>query len=224
MNETILDGPIFERHGWTTTDGTTYTHQHIVANTVAWSIVKGYWALHINGIVCGYHKTERELITMMSALGVPVQPTDGSEMSVFSIHDDPGRHCSEPLEAWWCLIAAETVDQALAIAAAVYNGDGRMCESRGDRWRGFFGVGTIFPPVEVKKLLGGCYPHPMRLDDTEELRAFGFQEEGEHSCDSCGLFAMGLERFQVCDKCYLCRTCKSEMDDPCEGCDDDSDS
>ena len=39
------------------------------------------------------------------------------------------------------------------------------------------------------------------------LRRAGWREEDETSCSTCGLYAMGLDEFRVCDDCHQCREC-----------------
>lgn len=49
--------------------------------------------------------------------------------------------------------------------------------------------------------------------DSEYLRSVGWRLEGEHSCESCGYHANGVEKFAVCRECALCKECGCE-----EGC------
>lgn len=46
------------------------------------------------------------------------------------------------------------------------------------------------------------------------LRQMGWRNEGERACDSCGLCAKGLDKFEVCDSCGQCGECG--CDDECE--------
>lgn len=53
---------------------------------------------------------------------------------------------------------------------------------------------------------------PMKEDVHEETRAEVLRQadwfyEGERRCDVCGLFACGIDEFEVCSECRVCRDC-----------------
>lgn len=55
---------------------------------------------------------------------------------------------------------------------------------------------------------------PYIVRDNETLRKMGWSMEGERQCDSCGLAAMGMDEFHVCDDCGQCPECG--CDEECE--------
>lgn len=120
---------------------------------------------------------------------------------VFVVHDDPTEEMLSE-ERWWAAIVAEDERQAVAIAAAIYNGDGPLNEIH---WNEFFGVGQPIDPSSWHERYRPTAPQ--RLTDCESLREVGFHEEGEESCDSCGQYAMGMPDCYVCPECRNCVEC-----------------
>ena len=55
---------------------------------------------------------------------------------------------------------------------------------------------------------------PYIVRDDVVLRQMGWSHEGERQCDSCGLYAMGMDKFDVCNSCGQCPECG--FDDECE--------
>lgn len=50
--------------------------------------------------------------------------------------------------------------------------------------------------------------------DGAVLRRLGWRCEDENQCESCGLYPMDLDQFEVCTSCALCKECGH--DDECE--------
>ena len=55
---------------------------------------------------------------------------------------------------------------------------------------------------------------PYMVRDDKTLRRMGWSMEGDRQCDSCGLAAMGIDEFDVCDSCGQCKECG--FSDECE--------
>ena len=67
---------------------------------------------------------------------------------------------------------------------------------------------------EYDKLLDKSKTEPYLVSDPKTLRQMGWSMEGERQCDSCGLAAMDMAEFAVCDSCGSCPECG--FDDECE--------
>lgn len=48
----------------------------------------------------------------------------------------------------------------------------------------------------------------------EVLRQANWQYEDEYTCNSCGLAAMGIDQYEVCDDCGECLECGHQDDCP----------
>lgn len=123
------------------------------------------------------------------------------QLRVFVVNDDPNGDCL-PDESWWAAIAAEDQRQALAIASATYDGNGPLDEYSFDE---FFKVDR---EVDSSRWHERFKPTaPQRLTCCESLRQCGFREDGETACDSCGLAAMAMPAYRVCEDCQTCNEC-----------------
>lgn len=129
------------------------------------------------------------------------------ELHVYTLHDDPDRILDNE-ERWWDAIAAETEQEALAIAAAMYGGDGPRNERA---WKESFVVARKIDTSNWPERLRPRYPQ--RLADCEALRLCGFAECGETRCDSCDLAPMGMAQYKVCEGCYRCPECGCTCDE-----------
>lgn len=127
-------------------------------------------------------------------------------LSVFTIHDDPVCDVC-PEERWWAAIAAEDEQQAIALAACVYNGDGPLNEMQ---WKDFFAVAQH---IDCSEWPSRYRPtHPSQLTDLESLRECRFREEGEDYCDACGRASLGITQYHVCGECRQCNECGCECE------------
>ena len=122
-----------------------------------------------------------------------------TSLRVFVLHDDPEQGCY-PDERWWIAIAAENPDQAVAIACALYDGGAPLHEIE---WQSAFHVRK---PIDTSKW-DDPPKYPQKIRCTFQLRDCGFSEDGESYCDSCGLAAMGIPQFAVCEECRVCLSC-----------------
>ena len=119
---------------------------------------------------------------------------------VFAIHDDPEQY-EHAEDRTWLAIAAEDERQALALAAACYDGDTPRDEWN---WTTAFDVAE----VHISNWPDDRKPRfPQRITDLEVLRLMGWKEEGESECDSCGLASMGLRWHKLRDCCDCCPAC-----------------
>ncbi len=126
--------------------------------------------------------------------------SDRPKLYAFSVHDDP--EGNYPEECWWSCIAAENEEQAKLIAAATYIGDGPLNEIP---WREFFEVAHKIDMADWPEHIRPTNPEV--LHDLEAQRLCGFREDGEQTCDSCGLAAMGMKQYRVCGECGQCAEC-----------------
>jgi hypothetical protein len=132
---------------------------------------------------------------------------------VWAIHDDPEQYELSD-DRTWLAIAAEDENQALALAAAFYDGD-----TPRDEWNWT----TAFAATEIHTTdwPDGLKPRfPRRITCLETLRLMRWREEGESECDCCGLAAMGMRAYEIrdcCDRCPECCDCgeeeRKELDD-----------
>ena len=130
-------------------------------------------------------------------------------MKLWNVHDDPENNL-QPEERTWALIWAENEHDAKVLAASVYGGE--TCYLEGT-------VDDSFVAVDTTESLGinlPSYAPPLpRVErDLAVQRLCGWREECESTCDSCGLAAMGMEKFAVCPECYQCAECGCECEVP----------
>lgn len=102
----------------------------------------------------------------------------------------------EPLFDVMCVLYAEDADQAEALAKedlaeALYEYEDELSIE-------------VFPQAD-KYITAETKPGIERRDDV--LRQFGWMIPGEHPCESCGLYAYGMEKYEVCDDCWTCADC-----------------
>lgn len=120
-------------------------------------------------------------------------------MILYSITD-----CDLRDEFGWCIaVWADDADAALAFAREKYTEGGDLDD--------IHIIGT--KPGDA--LLGPAKPGIHEERRCDMLRLAGWREEDERSCDTCGLYPMGLSEFSVCESCYQCREC---ADGTCEEC------
>ena len=136
-------------------------------------------------------------------------------LPVWAAHDDPNNHCGMyPEDRHWVAVAAENEDQARALVAAFYDGEAPRDEWD---WKTAF---EIRGPIETKDWPQRLQPqYPQEIRNSEALRLMGWREEGESECESCGLAAMGIKEYELCDDCYCCKMC-CECPKRCELCDE----
>jgi hypothetical protein len=132
------------------------------------------------------------------------------KLELWQVHDDP-THCF-PDERTWSLVWAETEHDAKLLAASVYDGEVREMQRAGidahflaericERNVGIFAVDVYMPM------------RPGVERRYEVMRLAGWAEEDERRCDSCGLAAMGIEKYAVCAECYQCAECGCECEE-----------
>lgn len=129
-------------------------------------------------------------------------------MQLFQFHDDPTHECQAD-ERWWGLVWAVDYQQGLAIAASHYSGDGPLCEAV--KWEEFFGGSPV--AVETPELAEHRPKHPKFERNAIVQRLAGWSECDEDHCDSCGLAAMGIPRYAVCDGCNQCKECGCDCEE-----------
>jgi hypothetical protein len=133
-------------------------------------------------------------------------------LHAWAIHDDPDCHCSQfPEDLHWIAVAAESEDHARVLAAAFY--DGETPRDEWD-WKTAFSISQVDTSTWPKRLQP---QFPRHITDPESLRLMGWREEGESECESCGLHAMGMEAYLICDDCDFCKECCDCV--KCEFCD-----
>ena len=120
----------------------------------------------------------------------------------WAIHDDPDGHCAQcPEGKHWLAVAAESEDHAMVLAAAFYSG-----EAPRDEWD--YKKAFAIRKVDVLHWPERLRPqYPQLITNRESLRLMGWRYEGESECDSCGLAAMGIESYKICDDCDCCADC-----------------
>lgn len=126
------------------------------------------------------------------------------DLLLFSVSDraDDDR---EGFNAWNEAVWAWSEAEALQWAADNYAGE---CPSGQDS--GIKIVSAVQQNAVLKPEQAGIHQE-RRM---EALRQVGWKEEGERSCDQCGMYALGHPEFRVCDECGLCPECR----DDCEEC------
>jgi len=67
---------------------------------------------------------------------------------------------------------------------------------------------------QADHLLDSSKEAPYIIRDYKTLRQMGWSIDGERQCDSCGLAAMDMDEFYVCDSCGQCPECG--YDEECE--------
>ena len=118
-------------------------------------------------------------------------------MQLFELHDDPNNYCNAD-ERIWAAIWAESEEEAIRY----FN---QHCDIN-RTWKDKDEEGThckMIPDL-------GCHPeHPGTHEEQRPrvLRKLGWKQDGEHSCNTCGLFAFGMEEYRVCDECSQCPEC-----------------
>ena len=123
-------------------------------------------------------------------------------LSAWAAHDDPECHCSQfPEDRRWVAVAAENEDQARVLAAAFYDGEAPRNEWN---WKTAFEIREVDTSNWPERLQP---QYPQQITDLESLRLMGWREEGESECESCGLAAMGMPAYEICDDCYCCTEC-----------------
>jgi hypothetical protein len=123
-------------------------------------------------------------------------------LPAWAIHDDPDGHCSQcPEDVNWIAVAAESEDHARVLAAAFYDGSAPRDEWD---WRTAFSIRQVDTSTWPKRLQP---QFPRHITDPESLRLMGWRDEGESECESCGLAAMGMEAYEICDECCYCKEC-----------------
>lgn len=123
-------------------------------------------------------------------------------IQLYSIHDDP-THETANEERWWCAVWAESLTDALDIAAKHYGGDGP------EPYRNLL---EGEPCQNQERLCAYTPENPGMERRFKVLRLAGWREEGERTCDTCGLASLGIEEYEVCDECGQCKECGCECD------------
>ena len=74
---------------------------------------------------------------------------------------------------------------------------------------GELGIDYIDVRIRRNKELDGHYEGKTVEYRAEILRLAGFYNHGDSglSCDTCGLYSMGIDKFEVCEKCHQCKEC-----------------
>ena len=123
---------------------------------------------------------------------------------LYAIHDDSGYISPYPEELWCIAVWAETLREAIAIAAKNYSGDGPgpFEDLMDGEWAANQGRLAAFAPEAP----GTVERRP------NVLRFAGWKKEDEDTCSTCGLAACGDEDMRPCPECCQCPEC---------GCDDD---
>ena len=170
-----------------------------------------YIVRNLGGALFGVCETSDEQFmllvrnAMLWYLGL-LQKQPPPAIRVFAIHDDPEQH-EHHEDRIWIAIAAEDERQALALAAAYYDGEAVRDEWN---WTTAFHVSE----VDTANWPEGKKPRsPQRICCPEVQRLMGWKEEGESECDSCGLAPNGLRWHKLrdcCDRCPACCDCTEE--------------
>lgn len=117
-------------------------------------------------------------------------------MNLYVINDDPNndRWRVDPEDVVWLAIWASTEEEA----AAIYRHNYECPDALGPD-------GLEIRQLDIPATPAKPTPH---IEHREEvLRLANFREEGERTCDTCGLASMGLKQFRVCSECGQCPEC-----------------
>lgn len=126
-------------------------------------------------------------------------------MNLYSLTDsDP----DDPFATWAWNRAVWADSETIAVAWAYFHYDGEAPQGEDPGIR----VIATKPESELLAPLRKCVHEERR---PEILRLAGWRDENEIACDTCGLCAMGMVQYAVCDECYQCREC---ADGTCEAC------
>lgn len=128
-------------------------------------------------------------------------------MKLWNVHDDP-KNCLQSEERTWALVWAETEHDAKILAASVYSGE--TCSLEGT-------IDESFEATDTTASLGINLPSykpalPGVERDLAVQRLCGWRQEGESTCDSCGLAALDMPQFAVCPECNQCAECGCECE------------
>lgn len=116
-------------------------------------------------------------------------------MNLYQLHDDPD-NLAYADERCWLAVWANTPEGAEALYRRHSDsGAGPDDPIHWEQSKAFVDPAKQEPHVERRP---------------EALRDMGWREEGERSCESCGLYPLGEDRFAVCSDCYQCRECGCE--------------
>lgn len=128
-------------------------------------------------------------------------------MRLWNVHDDPENNLQAE-EREWALVWADNERDAKLLAAAIYRGETYWLDASFEK---------AFVAQQVTSLsddvLAQWKPKFPRIERRQILhRLCGWSEEGEQTCDSCGLAALNMPQFAVCPECNLCAECGCECE------------
>ena len=126
-------------------------------------------------------------------------------MKLYTICDNSSPDLSN-LSNWFAAIWAHSEADALAYAREIYNGD---CWEEELKLHVLMEYEDKVHPTSI-----------MQEYDPETLRQAKWMEEGERSCECCDLYPFGIEKYEVCWDCNMCRECAltSDDEDLCDAC------
>lgn len=119
-------------------------------------------------------------------------------MQLFQLHDDPNEICYND-ERTYALVWADSSEEAIAY----FNNHIDINRTRLNKmWEG--------TSWEIIDNTHGYKPEKDVVHEEQRpvlKRLLNWYEEWESSCDTCGLYPMGMEEFRVCGDCNQCTEC-----------------
>lgn len=140
-------------------------------------------------------------------------------MNLYAIHQPDSGGVDFGME-YWDFIWADTTEDAVEFYVRRWKGE---CDPRATDEE--FKSGLHWEIKDTSRLneltgekmpfiipeLPGCHAeHRLKT-----LRDIGCMCEGETMCESCGLYAMGIDEYEVCPECNNCKECGHEDDCDC---------